>query len=85
MVREAPGGALPTKRKRPERAGPKLRAVREFIDTIPESDRKAARKQRHTAHRIYQRLRVELPGGDASGSTVRSRCAGWEGGSVRWD
>jgi hypothetical protein len=45
--------------------------VREFIDAILESDRQAPRKQRHTAHRIYQRLRMELPGGDASESTVR--------------
>jgi transposase len=71
MVREALGGALPAKRKRPARACPKLGPVKDFIDTVLESDRKAPRKQRHTAHRIYQRLRVELPGGDVSESTVR--------------
>jgi len=71
MVREAMGSALPAKRKRPARACPKLGPVREFIDAILESDRQAPRKQRHTAHRIYQRLRMELPGGDASESTVR--------------
>ena len=71
MVREAMGSALPAKRKRPDRACPKLGPVREFIDAILESGRQAPRKQRHTAHRIYQRLRMELPGGDASESTVR--------------
>jgi len=71
MVREALGSALPAKRKRPARACPKLGPVRKFIDAILESDCQAPRKQRHTAHRIYQRLRMELPGGDASESTVR--------------
>ena len=42
------------------------RPVKEFIDAILEADRKAPRKQRHTAHRIYQRLRMESPGCDVS-------------------
>ena len=71
MVREALGSALPATRKRPARACPKLGPVREFIDAILESDRQAPRKQRHTAQRIYQRLRMELPAGNASESTVR--------------
>jgi hypothetical protein len=31
-----------------------------FIESILESDRQAPRKQRHTAHRIWQRLRDAL-------------------------
>jgi transposase len=33
--------------------------VRRFIDQILEQDRKVPRKQRHTAHRIYTRLRAD--------------------------
>jgi hypothetical protein len=31
-------------------------AVKGFVDGILEADRKAPRKQRHTAHRIWQRM-----------------------------
>jgi hypothetical protein len=42
-----------------------------FIDGILEADRKAPRKQRHTAHRIWQRIREEVPGCTAAERTVR--------------
>jgi transposase len=71
MVREALRSALPTKRKQTKRACPKLGPVKDFIDAILESDRRAPRKQRHTAHRIHQRLKAELPGREVSESTVR--------------
>jgi hypothetical protein len=32
-----------------------------FVDAILEADRKVPRQQRHTAHRIWERIRRELP------------------------
>jgi hypothetical protein len=71
MVREALANALPARRKKPERKRPKLSAARPMIDAILEGDRRAPRKQRHTARRIYQRIRAELPGCEVAESTVR--------------
>ncbi|MCA1628185.1 MAG: IS21 family transposase [Acidobacteria bacterium] len=61
MVRQAIESATPPERKRPVRQRPKLEQVRAFIDRIITEDRRAPRKQRHTAHRIYERVRAELP------------------------
>ena len=71
MVREALANAMPTERKSPTREKPKLTRVMDFIDTILEADRKAPRKQRHTAHRIWCRLRLERPEVDIAECTVR--------------
>jgi hypothetical protein len=38
---------------------------------VMEADRKAPRKQRHTAHRIWSRLKAEHPEIDIGESTVR--------------
>ena len=61
MVRPALASAIPPERKKPARSSPKLEPVREFIDGILQSDRGAPRKQRHTAHRIWERIGQEHP------------------------
>jgi transposase len=71
MVREAIGSALPKARKRTERPRFKLVAAVAFIDAILEADRKAPRKQRHTASRVWQRIQGELPECKICQRTVR--------------
>lgn len=61
MVREAIGSALPVPRKKVERPRWKMDAAVAFVDQILEADKKAPRKQRHTAHRIWERIMTELP------------------------
>ena len=70
-VRKALASAVPGERKIPERERPKLTGAIPFIDLILESDRKAHRKQRHTAHRIFTRIRREMPEVAVAESTVR--------------
>ena len=71
LVREALAEAVPKERKKPERERPKLSEAIPFVDAILTADRKAPRKQRHTAHRIYDRLRVEMASVSVAESTVR--------------
>jgi transposase len=71
MVRDAIRNALPLGRKRPERPHWKLKPFIPLIESMLEEDRKAPRKQRHTAHRIWQRIRHDLPGCDISERSVR--------------
>ena len=71
MVREAIGNALPKPRKKTERRRWKMEAAAGFVDAILEADRKAPRKQRHTAHRIWERMQHELPQCRIAERTVR--------------
>ena len=83
MVREAIGSALPKARKKTERPRWKLKPAMDFIDAILELDRKAPRKQRHTAHRIWERLQAELP--DFPNRRTDSSPSTSTIGNLRWD
>ena len=69
-VREALAAAVPTARKAPERTAPVLDRWKPIIDGWLVADQAAPRKQRHTAHRIWERL-VDEHGAMVSESTVR--------------
>lgn len=71
LVREALGDAIPRAKRIPERACPALGPLIGFIDEILMADRKAPRKQRHTAHRIHGRIKKEMPEHKVSESSVR--------------
>ena len=71
IVREAIGSALPKPRKKSERPRWKMQAAVDFVDAVLEADRKAPRKQRHTARRIWERIGQELPECKVGERTVR--------------
>lgn len=74
--REAIRNAVPKPRKKTERRHWKMAAAVDFVNAILEADRRAPRKQRHTAHRIWERIRQELPDcqiGDRNGAEVCAR------------
>jgi transposase len=71
MVREAVRNAVPAQRKKTERPAVKMAAAMPLVEAILESDRRAPRKQRHTARRIYERILTEVPGCKPAQRTVR--------------
>ncbi|MBI4480379.1 MAG: IS21 family transposase [Acidobacteria bacterium] len=71
MVRQALASAVPPNRKIPLRAKPSLGPAIDFIEEILRADQQAPRKQRHTAHRIWERIRQERPEFRVAEATVR--------------
>ena len=72
MIRQAIAGAMPPPHRYSARAKPKLGAVASFIDAVLDEDRRAPRKQRHTARRIYRLIPTEFPDAAVAESTVRN-------------
>jgi transposase len=71
----------PPFRRAAPRPGPKLGPFLPVIHQILEDDRKAPKKQRHTANRIFQRLRTEY--GYTGGKTVvKAAVAAWKARSA---
>ena len=71
MVRQALASSVPPERKPAVRRKPSLGPVIEFIDAILMADEQAPRKQRHTARRIWRRIREERSEASVGEATVR--------------
>jgi hypothetical protein len=71
-VRAALQNALPPKRKVTPRERPKMALAIPFIDAVLENNLKATFSNQLTAHQIWVRMQVEMPGCDIGESTVRA-------------
>ncbi len=76
MVRQAVADAQPPPRKQSQRERPVVGPLVPFIEGILAADRKAPRKQRHTAHRIWQRIVAERPERKVAEVTIRQYVRG---------
>ena len=72
VVRRAIAGARPPPHHYRERSKPKLGGFEAFIERVLDEDRRAPRKQRHTARRIHRRILTEFPDAAIAESTVRN-------------
>lgn len=71
VVRQAVLKAIPAARKKTNRPHWKLKPAIPFMESILDQDRKAPRKQRHTAHRIWKRVQQGFPDLQVSERMVR--------------
>lgn len=71
MVRQAVRNAIPPARRKANRPHWKLKPAMAFIEAILDEDGRAPRKQRHTAHRIWRRIKHEFADLQVSERTVR--------------
>ena len=78
MVRDAIRNAVPAQRRKMEREPTRLLCeVLLYVHQILEQDQLAPRKQRHTAQRIFERLREEKPEHSVSARSVRRAVQEW--------